>query len=87
MPEVPELDQGFVGTRRPTTSVQDVQHYIRLLAFDSTRGVESVAMCFIVNRPANEAGFRLTRAEVNGRTVRYTVQGYGLDRPEGERYL
>ncbi len=62
------------------------QHYIRLLAFDSTRGVESVAMCFIVNRPANEAGFRLTRAEVNGRTVRYTVQGYGLDRPEGERY-
>jgi ribulose-bisphosphate carboxylase small chain len=27
------------------------QHYIRLMAFDSTRGIESVAMSFIVNRP------------------------------------
>mgnify|MGYP000866740248 CR=1 FL=1 len=33
------------------------QHYIRLMAFDSTRGVESIAMSFIVNRPANEPGF------------------------------
>ena len=27
-------------------------HYIRLMAFDSTRGVESIAMSFIVNRPS-----------------------------------
>jgi ribulose-bisphosphate carboxylase small chain len=33
------------------------RHYIRLMAFDSTRGVESVAMSFIVNRPPNEPGF------------------------------
>ena len=61
-------------------------HYIRLMAFDSTRGVESIAMSMIVNRPANEQGFRLHRQEVEGRTMRYTIQGYGLDRPEGERY-
>jgi ribulose-bisphosphate carboxylase small chain len=62
------------------------QHYIRLVAFDSTRGVETIAMCFIVNRPANEPGFGLVRQEVHGRTLRYTVRGYAADRPEAERY-
>ena len=61
------------------------QHYIRLMAFDSTRGVETVAMSFIVNRPAREPGFGLVRQEMNGRTMRYTVRGYAADRPEGER--
>ena len=50
-------------------------HYIRLMAFDATRGVESIAMSFIVNRPEHEPGFRLTRQESRGRTLRYTVQG------------
>ena len=62
------------------------QHYIRLMAFDSTRGVESVAMSFIVNRPAKEPGFRLERQEGPGRTMRYTVTGYAAQQPEGERY-
>jgi ribulose-bisphosphate carboxylase small chain len=62
------------------------QHYIRLMAFDSTRGVESIAMSFIVNRPAREPGFALERQEVDGRSIRYTVRGYAADRPEGERY-
>jgi ribulose-bisphosphate carboxylase small chain len=61
-------------------------HYIRLMAFDSTRGVESIAMSFIVNRPAREPGFMLERQEVDGRSMRYTVRGYAADRPEGERY-
>ena len=61
-------------------------HYIRLMAFDSTRGIESIAMSFIVNRPANEPGFGLARQEVNGRTLRYTVHSYATDRAEGERY-
>ncbi|MGE5115148.1 MAG: ribulose bisphosphate carboxylase small subunit [Betaproteobacteria bacterium] len=60
-------------------------HYIRLMAFDSTRGVESIAMSFIVNRPANEPGFGLVRQEGPGRTMHYTVHGYAADRPEGER--
>ncbi len=61
-------------------------HYIRLMAFDSTRGVETIAMSFIVNRPAREAGFRLERHEVDGRSLRYTMSAYALAQPEGERY-
>jgi len=63
------------------------EQYIRLAAFDSTHGVESVVMSFIVNRPTNEPGFRLVRQEDPGRTVRYTVQSYAVvAKPEGERY-
>jgi ribulose-bisphosphate carboxylase small chain len=51
------------------------QHYIRLMAFDSTRGVETIVMSFIVNRPANEPGFGVVRQEARGRTLRYTVRG------------
>jgi ribulose-bisphosphate carboxylase small chain len=61
-------------------------HYIRLMAFDSTRGVESIAMSFIVNRPATEPGFGLVRQETGGRTLRYTVHSYATDLPEGERH-
>ena len=61
-------------------------HYIRLMAFDSTRGVESIAMSFIVNRPKDEPGFGLVRQEGNGRTMRYTVHSYATDKPEAERY-
>jgi ribulose-bisphosphate carboxylase small chain len=62
------------------------RHYIRLMAFDSTRGVESIAMSFIVNRPQNEPGFGLVRQEVDGRKLRYTVHSYATDRPETQRY-
>ena len=60
-------------------------HYVRLMAFDSTRGIESIAMSFIVNRPASEPGFSLERQEGNGRTMHYTIRSYAADRPEGER--
>ena len=36
-------------------------HYIRLMAFDSTRGAESITMSFIVNRPKDEPAFALER--------------------------
>jgi ribulose-bisphosphate carboxylase small chain len=55
------------------------------MAFDSTRGVESIAMNFIVNRPANEPGFGLVRQESHSRTIRYTIHSYATDRPEAER--
>ena len=60
--------------------------YVRVMAFDSSRGVESPAMSFIVNRPQNEPGFGLTRQEGPGRSLRYTVTSYAAARPEGERY-
>ena len=62
------------------------QHYIRLMAFDSTRGVESIAMSFIVNRPKDEPGFGLVRQEAEGRTIRYTLHSYATDKPETKRY-
>jgi ribulose-bisphosphate carboxylase small chain len=62
------------------------RHYIRLMAFDSTRGVESIAMSFLVNRPENEPGFALERQEVNGRSIRYSTRGYANTKPERERY-
>ena len=61
-------------------------HYIRLMAFDSTRGVETITMSFIVNRPASEPGFGLVRQEVNGRSMRYTVHSYATDQAEAQRY-
>ena len=61
-------------------------HYVRVTAFNSTRGVESPMMSFIVNRPKNEPGFRLDRQEVAGRQVSYTIHSYATDKPEGERY-
>jgi ribulose-bisphosphate carboxylase small chain len=61
-------------------------HYIRVTAFDSTRGWETPRMSFIVNRPARAPGYRLVRQERNGRSVGYTIQPYATDRPEGERY-
>ena len=62
------------------------EHYIRLMAFDSTRGVESIAMSFIVNRPSREPGFGLARTEGEGRTMRYRISSYATDKPEGQRY-
>jgi ribulose-bisphosphate carboxylase small chain len=62
------------------------QHYIRLMAFSSVRGIESITMSFIVNRPAREPGFGLTRQEGPGRTMHYTAHSYATDRPEAERY-
>ena len=53
---------------------------MRVTAFDSTQGVESVRMSFIVNRPAKEPGFGLARQ------VRYRISSYATDKPEGERY-
>jgi ribulose-bisphosphate carboxylase small chain len=63
------------------------QHYIRVTAFDSTHGTESVVLSFIVNRPKVEPGFRLIRTEEPGRTLRYSIESYAVQRaPEGERY-
>ena len=61
-------------------------HYIRVTAFSAVRGVESVTMSYIVNRPKNEPGFGLVRQETDGRTMRYTIRSYATDKAEGERY-
>jgi ribulose-bisphosphate carboxylase small chain len=62
-------------------------HYVRVTAFDSTHTVESVVLSFIVQRPPQEPGFRLVRQEVNGRSMRYSIESYATQsQPEGARY-
>lgn len=61
--------------------------YVRINAFDSTHGIESVALSFIAQYPANEPGFRLDRTEGAGRTQHYAIVSYAVDRgAQGERY-
>jgi ribulose-bisphosphate carboxylase small chain len=61
------------------------QHYIKVNAFDSVRGFETMRTSFIVNRPADEAGFRLERQDVQGRVQHYAIKAYSSDRPSAER--
>ena len=47
-------------------------HYIRINAFDSTRGWETVRMSFIATRPKVEPTIEMTRLEMGGRSISYT---------------
>jgi ribulose-bisphosphate carboxylase small chain len=61
--------------------------YIKINAFNNARGVESCALSFIVQRPAFEPGFYLTRQEGSGRSIVYTTQSYAVQSAgEGSRY-
>ncbi len=62
------------------------QDYVKVLAFDSRKGFETVRMSFMVQRPAYEPGFELVRQEGPGRTLRYTLRSYATTKPSGERY-
>lgn len=50
------------------------EHYVRVNAFDSTRGWETIRLSFIVQRPTVEEGFRLDRTEAAGRMQRYALR-------------
>nr|QCI08761.1 ribulose-1,5-bisphosphate carboxylase/oxygenase small subunit [Sphondylothamnion multifidum] len=60
--------------------------YIKVNAFDNTRGIESCVLSFIVNRPASEPGFELVRTEDIGRNQKYSFRSYATFKPEGSRY-
>ncbi len=60
--------------------------YIRLSAFDSSHGWESVKLSFIVGRPTDEPGFTIERQERGGRMIGYTTRSYAVNKPEGSRY-
>jgi ribulose-bisphosphate carboxylase small chain len=61
-------------------------HYVKVNAFDSSRGWECLRLSFIVNRPKEEPGFALERLETHGRNIRYATRPYATRKPEGERY-
>jgi ribulose-bisphosphate carboxylase small chain len=60
--------------------------YIRLNAYDARLGRQTTALSFLVQRPAEEPGFRLERQESAGRQIRYSTHAYATDRPSGDRY-
>lgn len=62
------------------------EQYVKVLAFDSSHGFETVRMSFLINRPAEEPGFELLRSEGPGRRIGYTVRSYATGRPAGQRY-
>jgi ribulose-bisphosphate carboxylase small chain len=61
-------------------------HYIKINAYDASLGRQTMALSFIVNRPADEPGFNLERQESADRSVRYTLRSYAADQPHGRRY-
>ncbi len=61
--------------------------YVKVVAYDRSKGRQTSALSFIVNRPEHEPGFRLERQETHDRVIRYTIHSYaGLNTPAGERY-
>jgi ribulose-bisphosphate carboxylase small chain len=60
--------------------------YIRLNAYDARLGRQTTAFSFIVQRPADEPGFRLDRAEGSDRRIGYTTFAYATGQPPGQRY-
>lgn len=60
--------------------------YIRVSLYNPTLTKQTIALQFIVNRPAHEPGFRLHRQEAQDRQIRYTLEPYAARDPHGERY-
>jgi ribulose-bisphosphate carboxylase small chain len=60
--------------------------YIRLNAYDARLGRQTTAFSFIVQRPAEEPGFRLDRTEGADRRIGYTTFAYATRQPPGHRY-
>lgn len=48
-------------------------HYIKVSGYDRTKGRQTTTLSFIVQRPADEPGFRLQRAEGQDRRIQYTI--------------
>ena len=61
--------------------------YIKVQAFDASKGCESCVHSFIIQRPKTEPGFYMQRTETEGRFQRYSIQSYAVQaRPAGFRY-
>jgi ribulose bisphosphate carboxylase small subunit len=47
--------------------------YIKVIAYDATRGRQTSALSFIVNRPTVEHGFKIERTDDRDRVQRYQL--------------
>lgn len=62
------------------------RHYVRVLAYDARFGRQTTALSFLVQRPADEPGFGLTRLEGPDRQQKYGLHSYATDKRQGQRY-
>jgi ribulose-bisphosphate carboxylase small chain len=60
-------------------------HYVKVVCYDSSLGRQTSRLSFMVNRPAQEPGFRLERQEKADRQMRYTIHSYATVDPVGVR--
>ena len=87
----PEFDLEEGETEPAMKEVRDCceaypNHYVKLVAYDSSLGQQSARLSFIVNRPPEEPGFRVVRTEKHDRTVQYTIEPYAHQDAMGRRY-
>ena len=61
-------------------------HYIKVVAYDSSLGRQTSRLAFIVNRPAEEPGFRLERQDRSDRQMRHTLHPYAQEEAAGRRH-
>ena len=61
------------------------KHYIRISAFDPSRGWETVRLSFIINRPRAEPVVRFDRSESQFRALRHRAQPQPERRAMGAR--
>lgn len=87
LPMFDQKDTGTVMFEIDEARKAHPEKYIKINAFNNTRGVESTATSFIIQRPKEEPGFYLERQEVDGRNLRYTIKSYAVEaNPTGSRY-
>nr|QCI08880.1 ribulose-1,5-bisphosphate carboxylase/oxygenase small subunit [Wrangelia sp.] len=79
-------DAATVMTEVKSCCKQHSSMYVKVNAFDNTRGVESCVLSFLINRPSSEPGFELVRTEDIGRNQKYCFRSYATEKPEGSRY-
>jgi ribulose-bisphosphate carboxylase small chain len=61
--------------------------YVKLIAYDATRGRQTTALSFIVGRPAREPSFRVDRTDAHDRVVRYRLYPAETASPNGRSEL
>ena len=62
------------------------ERYVKVVCYDRSLGRQTTALSFIVQRPADEPGFRLERSTGADRRQSYALHPYAADQPSGRRY-
>ncbi len=74
MPMFDLSDPAAVMEEVKACRVAHPDRFIKVVAFDATRGWETVRLSFLVHRPRVEPTFELVRQQAGGRRVRYAIR-------------